>query len=398
MKICIFDPFSGISGNMILGALIDAGINIDVLTEMLGTLPLDDWKLAIETVTRNDIAGTYANVITNETHIQRNLSDIVEIINNSTLPDLVKENSISAFTRLAKAESAVHGTSIDEVHFHEVGAVDSIIDIVGSFCGFFLLGIDKFYSSPPATGTGTVTCSHGTIPIPAPATLKLLEGIPTGPSGIEAELVTPTGASILTSVVKDWQEVPPAMKTTSIGMGAGRDGLPRANLLRISIGETDDNSSLWENDTVWEAISVVDDMDARVWPGVSKIIMEAGALDCYGIPCYGRKGRPALEIKILMKSDDKEKILDIFFRHTPSIGIRVNRVSRCILRREFITVNTIYGDVTVKTAYWGSDRVNIEPEFDNCAAIAESLSIPVMDVINTARARAIELIDKENNE
>lgn len=392
MKICIFDPFCGVSGNMILGALIDAGVDIPSLTDMLYSLPLDGWKMETEKVTRNALAGTYVKIITQETTAHRNFSDIKEIIDNSTLPDIVKAKSNTAFYRLAEAEAAVHGTSIEKVHFHEVGAIDSIIDIVGCFCGFHLLGIDKFYSSPPTTGKGTVECSHGTIPIPVPATLRLLEGIPTVPSGIEAELTTPTGALILASVVENWQEVPPPVKITTVGMGAGKDGLPRANLLRISIGETESISSPWENDTVLEAVSLIDDMDPRSWAVVSNKLMDAGALDCYSIPSIGKKGRPALEIKILMKQNNKNRILNLFFRHTPSIGIRINQVSRCILRRSFVTVNTEYGAVSVKVAYLGDEVVNIEPEFDECDRIADELSISVTDVITDARTRAKEFI------
>lgn len=396
MKICIFDPFCGVSGNMILGALIDAGVDISLLTEMLNSLPLDGWKIETEKVTRSGITGTYVNVVADKSAIQRKLADIGEIIDKSTLPGIVKAKSLKAFATLATAEAEIHGTSIEEVHFHEVGAVDSIIDIVGCFCGFHLLQIDKFYSSPPATGTGTVECSHGTIPIPAPATLKLLEGIPTVPSGIEAELATPTGALILTSVVGDWEDTPPPVKITATGFGAGRDNLPRANLLRVTIGETYNISSPYEDDSILEAVSLIDDMDARIWADVAKKLMKAGALDCYCIPCIGKKGRPALETKILMNPEDRVSILDIYFRHTTSIGLRVNRVPRCILRRKFITMHTKYGDIPVKIAYWDDEIVNMEPEFDECAAIADDFQVPVADVIAEARAVTREFIDESS--
>ncbi|MBN2587802.1 MAG: LarC family nickel insertion protein, partial [Candidatus Fermentibacteraceae bacterium] len=220
MRIAVFDPFCGISGNMVLGALMDAGLSAVRLEGMLRRLDLPGWELSVDRVLRNGLQGTLVNVAVPGETGHRQLPDILDIISRSDLPDTVREKSSLAFEKLAEAESSVHGIPVDRVHFHETGAMDAIIDITGSFCGLYLMGVECVYSSPVATGTGTVECAHGILPVPAPATLRILEGIPTVPSGIPFEITTPTGAAILATAVGSWTGVPPAMIPSETGYGA----------------------------------------------------------------------------------------------------------------------------------------------------------------------------------
>ena len=237
MKIAYFDCFSGISGNMILGALLDAGLEIETLEGQLANLGLDGYKLVVDDVRRNGIRGMHVDVAIQERGVERHLHDITEIITHSELPERVKAQSLLIFGRLAEAEARVHGEPIDHIHFHEVGALDAIIDIVGSVTGLWLLGIEQVYSSHVRVGCGTVECAHGTLPLPAPATAELLRGVPVYGRDVDAELVTPTGAAILTSLATGYGSGP-AMRVEQIGYGAGTRQLSLPNLLRVSIGET----------------------------------------------------------------------------------------------------------------------------------------------------------------
>src|SRR5690554_5070908 len=236
MKIAYFHCFAGISGDMTLGALVDAGLDWEVLKEDLAKLPVTGYRLEKEKVVKQGISGTKVHVLTDEGHVHRHLGDIEEIINKSTLPEVVKERSIAVFTRLAEAEAKVHNTTIEKIHFHEVGALDAIIDIVGSVAGLYRLGIEEVYASPIQTGTGFTECAHGVMPIPAPATMELLQGVPIYAGEIEKELVTPTGAAILTTYCKEFGTMP-SMKVESTGYGAGERNLAIPNLLRLTIGE-----------------------------------------------------------------------------------------------------------------------------------------------------------------
>lgn len=244
MRIAYFHCFAGISGDMILGALVDAGLDFEELQADLAKLPLKDYKLQMEKVSKQGIGGTKIHVIAEEGHVHRHLKDIREIIANSTLPEAVQEKSIEIFTRLAEAEAKVHQTSVDHIHFHEVGGVDAIIDIVGAVIGLWRLGVEQVYASPVHTGLGFTECAHGIIPVPAPATLELLQGVPVYSQRIEKELVTPTGAAILTAYCQDFGELP-VMRIECIGSGAGDLDLMIPNLLRLIIGEknnTDDHA------------------------------------------------------------------------------------------------------------------------------------------------------------
>jgi uncharacterized protein (TIGR00299 family) protein len=389
MKIAVFDPFCGASGNMILGALIDAGADQSSLNKMLSKLNLNGWKITTETVSKKSLRGTYVEVQVPPETESRRLRDIEKLIRTANLPQSVVEKSLESFQKLAEAEAEAHGISVNEVHFHETGAMDAIIDIVGSFCCFHLLGIDRVFSSPIATGTGTVTCAHGVLPVPSPATLSLLKGIPTYPSGIRSELTTPTGATILVTAVESWN-TPPPMIPVSSGMGAGKFDLERPNLLRVTIG-TPAESIGCNHDNCIELRTILDDMDMRIWPDTSDLILESGAFDCYSAMCIGRKGRPAIEVTVLCPTSMKDNVIECIFRNTTTLGIRIRETERAVLERDFFDVPTEFGTIPVKTCILKGEVIHMEPEYEDCAKASGIHNVPVQTVITAARIAADQL-------
>lgn len=399
MRAAIFDPFCGVAGNMILGALIDAGVEVPRLKKMLRLLPLEgEWDLSVTPVSRGGLRGLLVSVDVSENSPDRDLSSIRNMIDSSSLPEAVKLPSISCFERLARAEAEVHGVDVEEVHFHETGAVDAIVDIVGSFCALDLLGIERVYSSPVAIGTGTVQCSHGVLPLPAPATMKLLLGVPIAPSGIKSELTTPTGAAILVEAVSSWEETPPPARVTSTGMGAGTAELHRSNLLRVSLCDSHEENPAWINETCVQIKAVMDDMDMRTWPELSRELQEAGAYDCYMGNCIGRKGRPSLEMTILCSAQTRDEVIERIFRSSPTLGVRVQEIPRAVLERSFISVHTEWGPVSVKVGYLAGEPVNAEPEYSDCVRLARENSVETVKVISTARAAALRVLRGEGPE
>jgi len=388
MRFAMFDPFCGVAGNMVLGALIDCGLDAASLEDMLRRMDLPRWRLGVRRVERGGLRGTLVDVAVPEERETRHLEDIVRIISGSDLPDTVVEGSLGAFRKLASAESEAHGITVDEVHFHETGGMDAILDITGAFCGLHLLGIERVYSSPVATGTGTVECAHGVLPVPSPATLRILEGIPTVPTGIGAELATPTGAAILAGAVGSWSETPPPCIPVASGYGAGSRELRRANLLRVTVGETVSRREAAQMDGCVEIRTVIDDLDPRIWPQVSSGIMEEGALDCYTAMCIGRKGRPAQELTVICSDPSIEKVINRIFRETTTLGVRVGRFQRVILERDMHRVSTPYGSISVKRAYIGGALLRAEPEYDDCARAAAEHGVPVREVLMSARMAA----------
>ncbi|MEN8208197.1 MAG: nickel pincer cofactor biosynthesis protein LarC, partial [Candidatus Fermentibacteria bacterium] len=342
------------------------------------------WELSADKVLRKHLQGTLVTVTVPVETSSRHLSDIRHIISVSDLPLYVKDNSLAAFQRLAEAESHAHGISVNEVHFHETGAMDAIIDIVGSFCGLYLLGIERVFASTVATGSGTVTCAHGTLPVPAPATMHILSGVPISPSGIDSELTTPTGAAILVAAVESWLDPPPRMKPQVTGMGAGSKDLQRPNLLRLTIAESA-GSSLWLTDRCLEIKTVIDDMDARIWPDAARRILEAGAMDCYAAMCVGRKGRPAMEATVLCPMPVMDAVIECIFRNTSTIGMRLSSVDRAILERDQQTVETRFGPLGVKRVFLNGKQLRAEPEYEDCAEAARCHNVPVQTVIAEAR-------------
>lgn len=388
MKTAFFNPASGVSGDMVLGSLVDCGLPVSDLCRELGVLGLQGWSLESSAVTRGGIRGTHVRVSVPCENVHRHLSDITGMIGSCDLDPWVKEKSILAFTLLAQAEAHAHGVAVEEVHFHEVGAMDAILDVVGSFAGLRLLGVERVCSAPVALGTGTVRCAHGTMPVPVPAVVRLLLGIPVVRTGVPCELATPTGAAILRAAVEEW-DCSPSMIGHVSGMGAGSRDIPgTANMLGVVIGQ---GSPFGDRSLVLETI--VDDMEPRLWPELSSALQESGALDVWCVPCLGRKGRPALSVVVIAREQDRSGLLDVLFRNSTTLGVRERYESRVALAREFRTVRTPWGTVSVKLGLWRGEVVNAMPEFTDCHALAEASGVPVKAVLDCARGLAAELLD-----
>jgi pyridinium-3,5-bisthiocarboxylic acid mononucleotide nickel chelatase len=383
MTIAYFDCFSGISGDMTLGALVDAGVNIDALRAELAKLDLDGYKITAEKVRRSGIAATKVNVIIdNKEHEARHLSDILLKISRSPLSGTVKHSSEKIFTRLAEAEAKVHGTTIDKVHFHEVGAVDSIVDIVGSVIGLELLGISQIMTSTVNVGSGTVTTSHGLLPIPAPATAELLRGIPFYESSVKFELTTPTGAAIINTLGTSFGRLP-AMSIDRIGYGAGdKDFTGMPNVLRIMIGEP---AAAYEEDVSTLIETNIDDMNPQTCGYIIEKLMQQGAQDAYLAPIMMKKGRPAVLLSVLTDRPRMDAVLNTLFRETTSIGVRIQEVGRKKLSREIKEVHTIYGKINIKISRHGNEVLTATPEYEDCRKIAEEKKIPLKLVIDEAK-------------
>lgn len=387
MKIAYFDCFSGASGDMILGSLIDAGFNREKLTEELKKLGISNYELDSKKVLRSEITGTKFDVLVKEDKIdnehgrKRTLKIISGIINESTLGEDVKRDSIKIFENLAKAEAKVHNTSPEEVHFHEVGAVDSIVDIVGAVIAIYDLKIEKIYFSPIRTGTGFVKCSHGQFPIPAPATVELLKGHRVIGTNIQRELTTPTGAAILTTLGIN-VEMCPEISLLQIGYGAGSYEIPQIpNLLRVMIGET---ITVSEQDEVWMVETNIDDMPGEHLGYLLEKILDAGALDGYITPVQMKKSRPGTLISIIVNDVNLSKVEQIIFDQSTTFGIRKYKVNRKKLYRKFVDVKTEYGMIKVKIGTLNGCIKNITPEHEDCRKIADDKGLPLKLVYNAA--------------
>ncbi len=379
--IAYLDCFSGVSGDMILGALVDAGLAIADLREDLSRLPLSGYELTAERVSRGGIVGTQVAVKTEGAHERRGLFDIIEIIGKADLPAEVTGPVRRAFERLAKAEARVHGHSVEEVHFHEVGAIDAIMDIVGAFCGFHRLGIEAVYASPLPLGGGWVKTAHGRLPVPAPATVELLHGVPSYGGPVEEELVTPTGAAILTTACREFGAMPP-MTIKAIGWGAGTKELPRPNLLRMFLGEP----TARPREQLLALIETnIDNMNPELFGHVMEQLFAAGALDVFYTPIVMKKSRPATLVSVLAEPALVDTLSDILFRETTTLGVRVTEVARRCLEREWREVETEFGPVRIKIGRLNDEAVNVAPEYEDCARLAKQKDVPIADVYQAAR-------------
>ena len=365
MKTAYFDIICGAAGDMIIGSMLDAGLDFELLKSELSKLPLDSYKIKIEKTSKHHVTATQFIVKTEETHHHRRLKDIEKIIDESSLNENVKIRSKKVFARLAEAEAKVHGETIANVHFHEVGMVDAVIDICGAVIGFNLLGINKIYCSALTVGKGLVDTQHGTMPVPSPATAELITGYPVIKTEVESEILTPTGAAILTTLCSF--EKPPQFTIQAVGYGAGtRDHQARPNLLRLFIGET--TSNLDED----EIIQLETNLD-RTSPEQIGYIIEnlfmSGALDVFITPIQMKKSRPGQMLSVLCKIEDEEKMARIIFSSGITLGIRHKRITRLKLPRKEKTIKTAFGDIAVKLAYF-NERVLYFPEFESVANAA----------------------------
>jgi len=378
MKVAYIDCFSGISGDMLLAALIDLGLPRKLLKKELEDLPLGSYTIKISSGKRMQISGCRVEVILpKKGHRHRNLTEIKSIITKSHLKKQVKELSINVFQKLARAESRVHKKNISQVHFHEVGAVDSIIDIVGTAIGIDYLKLDEVYASPVPLGTGFTTCQHGTIPLPAPATMELLKGIPVCGTSLNTELVTPTGAALLTSLANHYGPMPP-MKITKIGYGVGSKKLKdRPNLLRLVAGEFPNNH---EVDQVAILEANIDDMIPEIYDYLMERLFGKGALDVSFSPIQMKKNRPGVLVRVICYPEKKHELLTIILQESTSAGIRYYYAQRTKLSREIKKISTPYGNLSVKIFKDTEGKYFASPEYEDCKKIAKKHGIPLKKV------------------
>jgi uncharacterized protein (TIGR00299 family) protein len=388
MKVCYLDCFSGVSGDMLLGALVDAGLDPEALRREFAKLGLEGVDLEFERTLRSSISGTNLTVRVAHDHSHRSLSKIEQIISTSGLKESVKERAIRIFRRLGEVEAAIHNVPVEKVHFHEVGAWDSIADIVGACIGFDLLGIEKIHCSALNLGSGTVKAAHGVMPVPAPATAALVAEVPTYSEGPAAELTTPTGAAIVTTLAEGFGAMP-AMRISATGYGAGDKDFPgRPNLLRVLIGET---TSATESTEVYVIEANVDDMSPQVAGYVRERLLEAGALDATFTPVFMKKDRPGFTISVLAKAEDRERLAEMVFAETTTLGLRMYRAERRVLERRWETVETPYGAVRIKVASENGKVRNFAPEYEDCRQLAVDRKVPLKDVIQQANHAYLRL-------
>jgi len=388
LKLAYFDPFSGASGDMILGAIVDAGLPVKALREEMGKLPLAGYSLAAQKTQRGGIAATKVNVKLkghpHDDHPNRHLPDILRAIERSDLPDDDKRQASAVFQRLAEAEGRVHGCPPEKIHFHEVGAVDAIVDIVGSVVGLRLLGVERVVCGPVRTGMGFVTCAHGRLPVPAPAAAELLKGFPTVGTEVEGELTTPTGAALLTTLC-DAFGPRPLMTVTAVGYGAGaatRETPP--NVLRLFVGEVATEAEAEETDEVLVVEANLDDITGEIIGYVLERLFAAGALDAFLIPIHMKKNRPGVILQAIVEPGNAPAIEQIILTETSTFGIRRTRASRRKLRRESVEVETRYGKIRVKVGHMGKTLVHAAPEYEDCRRAAAEAAVPLKHVYDAA--------------
>jgi pyridinium-3,5-bisthiocarboxylic acid mononucleotide nickel chelatase len=388
-RIAYFDCFSGISGDMVLGALVDAGADLAAIESELRKLGLEGWSISAEKVQRGQIFATHVKVVTSEEHHHRGLPIILGRIEKAQLNPRAAERARRIFTRLAESEAKVHNQPIEKVHFHEVGAVDSIVDIVGACVGFELLGIDEFACSPLDVGAGQVKTAHGLLPVPAPATADLLRGAPVYTSGIQKELVTPTGAAIATTLSTSYTKIP-EMTLNAVGYGAGSADFPeKANVMRLLIGERESAAAAenvhGESDAPITVIETnVDDMSPQIYGYFVERALSAGALDVFSTAVQMKKNRPGLLVTILSEPANVTRLTDLLFSETTTIGVRMYEARRRTLAREFLSVDTGHGPVRMKISRLNGSVLNATPEYDDCQRIAAEKGIPLKDVLAAA--------------
>lgn len=381
MKIAYLDCASGISGDMTLGALVDAGVDLTAIQAGIDSLGLPSCRLVSKEVHKKGFRATKINVEHEPEHAHRHLHQITEMIDGSSLSDSQKELAKRIFTNLGESEAKVHGTTLRKVHFHEVGAVDSIADIVGSAIGIDLLKLDRLVASPIPTGFGHVTIAHGRVSIPAPATAELLRGIPIAQSSVEAELTTPTGAAIVATLIDEFGPLP-SMNISNIGYGAGdRDLESQANLMRLIVGDTEQTGA----EQIWVLETNLDDISGELVGHATALLLEAGALDVYTTAIQMKKNRPGVLLSILCQASDVSKLEQLIFRETSTLGIRRWPVSRHKLERQPHTVQTSWGPIAGKLAHLADGTASFSAEFEACKIVAATQNIALKEVYEAAQ-------------
>jgi len=397
------DCFAGASGDMLVGAMLDSGLDFELLRSALLKLGVEGYELSLGRVDRSGISAAKFDVhLTGEPHLHehhhnhehshghrrqshhRSLSEIKGIISSSNLSELVKQRAQAIFQRIGEAEAKIHNVPVEAVHFHEVGAIDSIVDIVGACVALDALKIERIISSPLHVGSGTFQCAHGTYPVPGPATAELLKGVPIYSKDVEGELVTPTGAAIISTLAEGYGPMP-MMKIENIGYGAGTRDYPKfPNALRAIIGELEEDA-----DRTPGAVTIIeaniDDLNAQVFGYLMEKALAAGALDIFYTPVQMKKNRPGVLLTLLCNPPDRERMCDLIFGETTTLGVRYRNEQREILTREFVTVETEYGQIRVKVSRARDGRVmNASPEFEDCRVAAEKSGVGLRDAQTAA--------------
>ncbi len=390
MKILYYECFAGISGDMNLGAMIDIGIKPDYLKKELEKLGLKGYELKISKGQRKGISGTKVDVVIkhpgkdsshgHKEHHHRNFSDIKNIIDKSSLNDNIKNLSLKIFGKVAEAEAKVHNKNINEIFFHEVGAIDSIVDIVGAAICIDYLKPDMIYSSTVELGGGFVNCAHGTLPIPAPASVEILKGVPVKKSNIDYEAATPTGSAILAACVNEFTDrINFIIEKTGYGIGDKDEEIP--NLLRVYIGKSITEGSVEKSSSSIIECNI-DDMNPEFYDYIINLLFDAGAKDVYITPIIMKKSRPAVTLSVLCKSSSEKAVEEILFRETSSLGLRKHTVEKIMLKRKIDSVTTKYGKVKIKSAFYNDTLVKSKPEYEDCIKIAKKENIPIKEVYN----------------
>lgn len=388
MKIAYLDCASGISGDMTLGALVDAGVDLDELNRAVESLGLPGCRLVAEEVRKKGFRAVQVTVQHAAEHVHRHLSDILKLIDGGRLTDRQRDTARRIFTRLGEAEAKAHGVGIEKVHFHEVGAADSIADIVGSAVAWDLLDVDRIVASPVVVGSGRVKIAHGLCSVPAPAVVELLRGVPLAESSVACELTTPTGAAILAELVDSFGPLP-SMTVYRTGVGAGRRDLDeQANVLRILVGEMDEAEENNEDDIgqpVWVLETNLDDISGEAIGYCVARLWEADVLDVYTTAIQMKKNRPGVKVSVLCEESRIEAVESILFRETTTLGVRRWPVDRNVLRRRQHEVQTKWGPIDGKLGFLDDGTVRFAPEFESCRRVAEQQGVPLQTVFEAAR-------------
>src|SRR5213594_741615 len=392
MRVAYFDCPSGAAGDMIMAALVDAGVSLPALRAELGKLPLEGWTISAREVRKGPFRATKVDVeIDHHAHRhQRSLRDILDILERSSLEVSVKARAARIFTRLAEAEARVHGTDRESVHFHDVGAVDAIVDVTGGIIALDLARVEAVHISALPIGGGLVGGPHGRIPVPGPGTAELLRGFPVVDTGVKAELVTPTGAAILTTLALSAGRMP-AMTVAAVGYGAGTRDLPGIpNVLRCFVGETVDAAP--GDETILQVETTIDDMSPQLYEPLIERLFEAGALDVFLQPVVMKRGRPGVVVTTLCAPDRIDDLSRVLFEETSTIGVRWSERRRTRLPRESVTLTTAYWAIQFKVSRLGGRAITVTPEFADVARIAREKALPVREVLDQARADGRRLL------
>jgi len=384
MRIAYVDCVAGASGDMLLGALIDLGLSPNDLNDKLNLLKLSGFKIEAQQVQKNSLRSMHLKVHVTDQKTKRRVPELIEIIQKSDLPESICIKAIVIIQKLGEVEARIHGVSLEQVHLHELGGIDTIVDIVGFLIGLDLLRIEALYVSPIPLGRGFVQSAHGEIPLPAPATLELLKGVPVYGIETDKELVTPTGAVLLTTLATGFGSIPP-MQVETIGYGAGTREMPFPNVLRILLG-TNENLYPAKIEQLIELETNIDNMNPELYEHVMDRLFKAGALDVSLFPIHMKKNRPGIMLQVLTPIEHATELKHVIYQETSTLGIRQQQVERECLNRHFETVETIYGSVQVKIADLGSGKIKYSPEYEDCKNLAAKHNIPIQDIMKAAES------------